>query len=98
MNTWIQVAKERAVIRRALKYALAVGALLITINHGDALLHGEITPLRLLEMVLTMAVPYCVSTMSSVGAILEARTGQMNTAEAKPHPTTDCNRIATPTN
>jgi hypothetical protein len=57
-----------SVVRRALGYAVVVGALLIAINHGDALLRGEWSPDRWLKMGLTVLVPYCVSTLSSVGA------------------------------
>jgi hypothetical protein len=70
---WLQVATEPAVVRRALKYAVVVGVILILINHGDALLHGDLTTGRLLKMGLTVLVPYAVSTASSVGAIREAR-------------------------
>jgi hypothetical protein len=73
MHEWLQVVTEPAVVRRALKYALVVGAILILINHGDALLHGDLTIGRLLQMGLTVVVPYAVSTASSVGAIREAR-------------------------
>lgn len=73
MIEWLQTATEPAVVRRALKYAMVVGAILITINHGDALLRGDITTARLLKMGLTVMVPYLVSTSSSVGAIRELR-------------------------
>jgi hypothetical protein len=73
MHAWLQVATELAVVRRALKYAIVVGAILILINHGDALLHGDLSIGRLLKMGLTVLVPYAVSTASSVGAIREAR-------------------------
>jgi hypothetical protein len=73
MYEWLQVAAEPAVVRRALKYAVVVGAILIFINHGDALLYGDLTIARLLKMGLTVVVPYAVSTASSVGAIREAR-------------------------
>ena len=63
-----QHALAPSVVRRALGYALVVGALLIAINHGDALIRGEWTTDRLLKMGLTVLVPYCVSTLSSVGA------------------------------
>jgi hypothetical protein len=59
------------VVRRALRYALVVGSLLVVINHGDALSRGEISVQRLLRMALTMAVPYVVSTASSVSALRE---------------------------
>ena len=70
---WLAVARERAVVVRACKYAVGVGAVLIAINHGDALLAGELGPGRLLKMALTVLVPYAVSTLSSVGATLAAR-------------------------
>ena len=67
------MARERSVVTRACKYALVVGAVLITINHGDALLAGEVDTRRVLKMLLTVLVPYTVSTLSSVGATLAAR-------------------------
>ena len=68
---WFEVAASRAVVVRALKYAVGVGAILIAINHGDALLQGQVDPMRLAKMGLTVMVPYCVSTASSVGALRE---------------------------
>jgi hypothetical protein len=65
----LALAFERSVVRRALLYALVVGAILIAINHGDALLRGELGTARMLRMGLTVLVPYCVSTLSSVGAL-----------------------------
>ena len=76
MPRWLHIATEPAVVRRAVAYALVVGAVLIAINHGDALLRGEMDPLRLFRMGLTVLVPYCVSTASSVQALSGvARTG-----------------------
>jgi hypothetical protein len=69
---WIDIATRPAVVRRALKYALIVGTLLILINHGDAILRGDISAGRLLEMGLTTLVPYAVSTLSSVEALRSA--------------------------
>jgi hypothetical protein len=66
----IQLATSAAVVRRALAYAAVVGAILIAINHGDVLLRGELEPGRLLKMGLTVLVPYTVSTLSSVQALL----------------------------
>ena len=48
---------------------MVVGSLLIAINHVDALLRGDLEGVRLLKMALTVLVPYCVSTASSVGAM-----------------------------
>lgn len=71
MESWLQVAASRAVVVRALKYAVGVGAILIAINHGDALLSGQVDGVRVAKMGLTALVPYCVSTASSVGALRE---------------------------
>jgi len=68
-ESFLSVARRPAVVRRALRYAVIVGAILATINHGDALLRGEVGGGRLLRILLTCLVPYCVSTASSVEAI-----------------------------
>jgi hypothetical protein len=64
-----QAATSAPVVRRALKYAVVVGAILIAINHGDALLAGQLESGRLFRMGLTVLVPYAVSTLSSVEAM-----------------------------
>ena len=69
MREWISIATERSVVLRGLRYAVLVGAILIAINHGTALARGEVDVERLLQMGLTVMVPYLVSTFSSVGAI-----------------------------
>lgn len=66
---WCRLACQGPVVRRALKYAVVVGAVLIAINHGGALLAGDVDRPRLLRMGLTIMVPYVVSALSSVGAI-----------------------------
>jgi len=71
MTEWIQLATAGPVVRRALRYAIGVGTLLILINHGDAVLRRDFTIGRLLRMALTVTVPYAVSTASSVGALRE---------------------------
>jgi len=65
----LDLAFSAPVVRRALGYAVVVGAVLIAINHGDALVQGELDSGRLLKMGLTVLVPYTVSTLSSVQAI-----------------------------
>jgi hypothetical protein len=57
------------VVKRALVSALVVGIILITINHGDAILRGQVDQDRVMKMLLTMCVPYLVSTFSSVSTI-----------------------------
>ena len=71
-SSWLHDATQRPVVLRALSYALGVGTILIAINHGDALLAGDLDAPRLARMGLTALVPYCVSTASSVGALREA--------------------------
>jgi len=69
MKDWLQLAFDRAVVRRALICVVIVGAVLIAINHGSALLAGELTSARLVQIGMTLLVPYCVSTCSSVAAM-----------------------------
>lgn len=69
MSTAFDLVRSRAVVRRALGYAVVVGAILIAINHGGALLRGEFDLARGFQMGLTILVPYTVSTLSSVQAL-----------------------------
>lgn len=69
MKEFFQFARRPSVVRRALKFAVVVGIVLITINHGDAILKGEVTRRRIFQMALTVMVPYVVSTLSSVQAM-----------------------------
>jgi len=71
MADWLKLAVQPNVVRRALKFALVVGAILITINHGYAIVHGQVTSGRILQMGLTVLVTYTVSTLSSVAAMRE---------------------------
>ena len=71
MNDWVKLAVQPTVMKRALKFAFVVGLVLITINHGYAIVHGQVTSGRILQMCLTVLVPYTVSTLSSVAAMRE---------------------------
>jgi hypothetical protein len=73
VREWLRLALEPSIVRRALKCAVLVGSILVTINHGDAILRGDIDIGRMVRMGLTLVVPYLVSTFSSVGAIYELR-------------------------
>ena len=66
---WFKTATEWHVVRRALWCMLIVGAILTSINHGAALLSGDVSRQRLCQIALTLVVPYCVSTYSSVSAV-----------------------------
>jgi len=75
MSAWLRLAFSGAVVKRALVYAVVVGAILIVINHGDAILRGTIDAARWFKMGLTVLVPYTVSTLSSVSAIRSFQSG-----------------------
>ena len=80
MKESLRLALESSVAKRALKYAVVVGLILITINYGDVILRGDISGGRLFKMALTVVVPYVVSTLSSVGALRDqARAGSAKT-------------------
>jgi hypothetical protein len=74
-HNWLSMATRGSVVRRAIGYAVVVGAILIAINHGDAILAGTVDTPRAARMLLTVLVPYCVSTLSSVGALRVAERG-----------------------
>jgi hypothetical protein len=77
---WFQLACTRSIVRRACRYAIGVGTLLILINHGDAILRRELSLTRVLRIALTVTVPYVVSTASSVSAMREKRPASQETA------------------
>lgn len=68
-KSWLDVALRRSVVRRSMAYGVVVGAILILINHGEAILKAEVDANRAIKMGLTVIVPYLVSTLSSVGAM-----------------------------
>ncbi|NJK34548.1 MAG: nitrate/nitrite transporter NrtS [Oscillatoriales cyanobacterium SM2_2_1] len=47
--------------RSAVVVAIVVGTLLFVINHGFALIQGEMTPVRWTSALLTYVVPYIVN-------------------------------------
>lgn len=55
-----------ATVSFALRVALVVGTILNIINHFDLLLGTPATRTVFLQIALTYAVPYCVSTHSQV--------------------------------
>ena len=60
---------NRSVLLRATKVALVVGCILVAINHGDALLAGNLSGALVAKAVLTFFVPFSVSVYSSAAAI-----------------------------
>ena len=83
MNEVFRLAFRASVVKRSLKIAIVVGAILITINHGDAILSGAVTRRRIFQMALTVVVPYVVSSLSSVQAMREMARKSAKAAETK---------------
>jgi hypothetical protein len=75
MKIWLTLCFTSPVMRRALWTALIVGTILILINHGNAILKGEVDLTRILQMCLTVIVPYIVSTVSSVSTLMSIEGG-----------------------
>lgn len=73
MRDFLMLCVSRSIVRRAGFTALLVGTGLIIINHGDVLLTGQVDASRLFKMILTVLVPYVVSTVSSASTILSMR-------------------------
>ena len=69
MRQWIRSACDSKVVKRAFACAVVVGTILLVINHGNAIVNGEMNTTRTMQACLTVLVPYCVSTWSSVQAM-----------------------------
>ncbi|MCR9200809.1 MAG: nitrate/nitrite transporter NrtS [Planctomycetaceae bacterium] len=65
----LQTAFSGPVVRRALMFGVVVGSVLVSINHCGCCLNGHVRSRCIVQVVLTMCVPYTVSTFSSVLAI-----------------------------
>lgn len=76
MKEFLALCFTKRIVKRAGITALVVGAILIIINHGDVLLSGQVDTSRLLKIILTVFVPYIVSTVSSASTILSMRGDQ----------------------
>lgn len=70
---FLRVAWRADVVRRGLVTAAVVGTILVAINHGDAIVRGDVPVGRVLRIVLTYCVPYAVATWASVQAIRAER-------------------------
>jgi hypothetical protein len=66
---WLKLAMLRDVVRRAARTAVIVGSILTGINHGDEIVSGTLTRNGILQICLTIMVPYIVSTTSSVATL-----------------------------
>ncbi|HEX9389504.1 MAG TPA: nitrate/nitrite transporter NrtS [Anaerolineales bacterium] len=75
MKLWLTLCFTKPVMKRASWTALIVGTILILINHGNPILKGEVDLTRILQMCLTVIVPYIVSTVSSVSTLMSMEGG-----------------------
>jgi len=66
MKIRLTLCFTKSVMKRASWTALIVGTILILINHGNAILNGEVDLTRIFQMCLTVTVPYIVSTLMSM--------------------------------
>ncbi|ASC59011.1 TPA: nitrate/nitrite transporter NrtS [Vibrio vulnificus] len=73
LSDFISAAKTPSILKRSIKVAAIVGTVLMMINHGDALFAGQVESERVLKILLTYMVPFCVSTQASVSATLAMR-------------------------
>jgi predicted cation transporter len=79
----LAIAFEPPIVRRGLISSVVVGTLLITINHGSAIVAGQLSTDRWVRMGLTVLVPYLVSVVSSVSTIRPIRLREAN-GDARP--------------
>ena len=63
------LALRKEIVVSAIKVSLIVGTILAVINHGPAIINMQMDAGRVLQMLLTYLVPYCVSTFSAVKAV-----------------------------
>lgn len=74
IRTFLSVATERATVVRAVKIALFVGFILVAVNNGSVLLRSGLDVAGWFRVLMNFAVPYCVSTVSTVLAHTETKT------------------------
>ena len=64
---------SKKVIKRSAVVAMIVGIILAFINHGDAILSANLTPVCWIKMIATCFVPYTVSSVTAVLTAFETR-------------------------
>lgn len=70
MKRWLHAAARPDVVRRSVKVCLIIGTVLVLINYADRVTNGDLTATDLVKVLLTYAVPYCVSTYVSVSTLV----------------------------
>ena len=71
LHQYVHLAKSPSVVKRGIKYSIIVGSVLTFINHGNNLLEGQVSSIRILKIGLTYMVPYVVSSLSSIQSLLD---------------------------
>lgn len=61
MSRFIKALLDPKLAPSAAKVALVVGSVLFTINHGSALVKGEMTKARWMSGLITYIIPYSVN-------------------------------------
>ena len=67
------LATRPDIVGRATRTAMVVGTILLAINHGPAILSGDIDLKQAIQIALTYCVPYGVTTYASVQAVRAER-------------------------
>ena len=70
---WLRLAGHPATVRRATMTAFVVGSLQVAINQGPAIIFGHLSRSNVIQIGLTIFVPYAVSTISSVSTRKELK-------------------------
>jgi hypothetical protein len=65
MKLFLKYAGRRETLARSIRVAGVVGTILGTINHYDMFVTGNFQTRRILQVLGTFLVPFCVSTYSS---------------------------------
>ncbi|MGE9266521.1 MAG: nitrate/nitrite transporter NrtS [Verrucomicrobiales bacterium] len=80
---FFEIANEPSLLRRACLVSLIVGTLLNLINQGQHILCGNLALLSWPKLVLTYAVPFCVSLYSATSAKMRFDPGTRAYAELR---------------
>jgi hypothetical protein len=68
---YLTLAVRPSIVLRGLKFSAIVGTILVLINHGDTLFTEGLSQTQVLQILLTYAVPYAVSSLSSIQSIID---------------------------
>lgn len=96
MSSFLRQSLAGPIVRRALLFALVVGTILVSINHGDAIIAGDIDQQRILKIALTVVVPYLVSTISSVGTFRQIERDNRSQKQVPAHESSQARALNSP--